>query len=261
MHHKEEKIAVFDSGVGGVSVLQALIRCMPQEKYLYFGDSANAPYGHRPTAQVKELTLKNAKYLLTQGVKALVVACNTATAAAIEDLRAQHPDTVIIGIEPALKLAADRFPTGRIGVMATQVTLREEKFSQQLLRFPQAQVHLIPAPGLVELIEDGKADSPEAEALLRRILEPYIGALDALVLGCTHYPFAARQIARILGNSTVLLDGGEGTARQTMHCLEKAGLLNDGTGSLEIQNSDPAHIPLTRQLLSAHTTASEEAIL
>ena len=121
--------------------------------------------------------------------------------------------------------------------MATQVTLREEKFAHQLERFPDVSIDLIPAPGLVELIEQGKADYPETEALLQTILAPYIGKLDALVLGCTHYPFAKKTIGRILGDRTVLLDGGEGTARHTRHCLEQAELLHDGPGSIQFENS------------------------
>lgn len=239
MHSKKEYIAVFDSGVGGISVLRELVKLMPDEHYLYFGDSANAPYGDRPTEQVRSLTLEAARLLLSRGVKCLVVACNTATAAAITQLRQTYPDTIIIGIEPALKVAADRFPQGRIGVMATQVTLREEKFAHQLERFPHVAIDLIPAPGLVELIEAGKANAPEAEALLRTILAPYAGKLDALVLGCTHYPFVKNTVRRILGDDIALLDGGEGTARQTKRCLEQAALLREGDGSVQIENSKP----------------------
>ena len=251
MAAKQDYIAVFDSGVGGISVLRELIKLMPEENYLYYGDSANAPYGNRPTQQVRKLTLAAAEALIARGIKALVVACNTATAAAIEVLRQTYPDTIIIGIEPALKLAADRFPTGHIGVMATQVTLREEKFAHQLERFPDVQAELIPAPGLVELVESGNADTAQAEALLRPILAPYIGKLDALVLGCTHYPFAARTIQSILGPDTLLMDGGEGTARQTKRCLEAAGLLHRGSGSVQIENSstDPKLIRLCMTLL------------
>lgn len=255
MPKKNEYIAVFDSGVGGISVLRELVRLMPEENYLYFGDSANAPYGNRPTEQVRALTLAAAEMLLSRGTKALVVACNTATAAAINQLRQTHPDTIIIGIEPALKLAADRFPKGRIGVMATQVTLREEKFAHQLERFPDVAIDLIPAPGLVELIESGKAAAPETEALLQATLAPYIGKLDALVLGCTHYPFVKNTIARILGPSTGLLDGGEGTARQTRRCLEQAGLLWEGPGSIQIENSshNAALAQLSATLLTEET--------
>ena len=237
MHTKEEYIAVFDSGVGGLSVLRELIKRMPGENYLYFGDSANAPYGSKTTEQVRALTMQAAEDLVSRGVKALVVACNTATSAAIHSLREKYPELIVVGIEPALKPAADRFPGGRIGIMATQVTLREEKLAHQVERFPQMQVELIPAPGLVELIEDGQTDTPQVEELLGRILSPYVGKLDALVLGCTHYPFVRDTIGKILGSDTVLLDGGEGTAKQTQRCLEQAGLLNDGPGSVQIENS------------------------
>ena len=230
-------IAVFDSGVGGISVLQELVKCMPQEKFLYFGDSANAPYGEKSADRVRQLTLQAADMLLRRDMKALVVACNTATAAAITLLRERYPDTIIIGIEPALKLAADRFPTGTIGIMATHVTLQEEKLAHQLERFPEARVERIPATGLVELIESGVTDGPETDALLHRILDPYVGKLDALVLGCTHYPFVKTAIAKILGEKTVLFDGGEGTARHTQKLLEQAGLLRDGNGSVTIENS------------------------
>ena len=236
MANREDYIAVFDSGVGGISVLRELIKQMPGENYLYFGDSANAPYGKKSTDEVRKLTMAAARFLLSRKTKALVVACNTATAAAITHLREQYPETIVIGIEPALKMAADRFPTGRIGIMATLVTLREEKLAHQVERFAQAQVQRIPAPGLVELIEAGKADSAETEALLRQILEPYKGKLDALVLGCTHFPFVKDTVARILPG-TALFDGGEGTARQTQRCLAEADLLNPGSGSVTIENS------------------------
>lgn len=237
MAMQKDPIGVFDSGVGGISVLKELIRLMPGEHFLYFGDSANAPYGEKTTDEVRRLTLSAAKYLLDQGCKALVIACNTATAAAIEILRQTYPDNIIVGIEPALKPATDRFPTGKIGIMATAVTLREEKLLSLLERFPGVQVEKIPAPGLVEKIEQGKADSEEAENLLREILSPYIDKLDALVLGCTHYPFVKSTIAKILGAQTLLLDGGEGTARQTRNLLEQADLLNPGEGSVTIENS------------------------
>ena len=225
----EDYIAVFDSGLGGLSVLRHLRRLMPNERYLYYGDCANAPYGSRTTAQVRELTLAAAEHLLRNyPVKALVVACNTATAAAIGHLRSLYPELIVIGIEPALKLAADRHPGGTIGVMATQVTLREEKFHKLWERFAGGcTVHPIQAPGLVELVETGKESSEEADALLRKILSPYVGKLDALVLGCTHYPFAADSIGKILGSQTELLDGGDGTARETRRRLEEALLLAD----------------------------------
>ena len=238
MKHPNDYIAVFDSGVGGISVLRQLMRIMPRENYLYFGDCANAPYGSRSTEEVRQLTLAAAENLIENyPVKALVVACNTATAAAINDLRKKYEDLIVIGIEPALKLAADRFPGGHIGVMATEVTLREGKFDTLLHRFPGCNIEKIPAPGLVQLIEAGKGDSEETEILLRQILGHFAGKLDALVLGCTHYPFAASAIGRILGDQCVLLDGGDGTARETQRRLAAEDLLNQAEGSLLIRSS------------------------
>ena len=200
MKTKKDYIAVFDSGVGGISVLRHLHRRMPRERYVYYGDCANAPYGSRSTEDVRRLALAAARHLTEQyPVKALVVACNTATAAAIEVLRREYPDLIVVGIEPALKLAADRFPGGRIGVMATQITLREEKFDQLLHRFPDCRVEKIPAPGLVELIEAGKAESPEAQALLHSLLDPYQGQLDALVLGSPTIPSPQTPSKRFWG--------------------------------------------------------------
>ncbi len=252
MSDKHDYIAVFDSGVGGVSVLRELLALMPNERYLYFGDSANAPYGTRPTSEVRELTLSAAEKLMARGCKALVVACNTATAAAIRELREIYPDKIIIGIEPALKVAADHFPGGQIGVMATPVTLCEEKFDVLLHRFTDScTVYKIPAPGLVQLVEQGKAESDETRSLLEPLLSPYRDRLDAVVLGCTHYPFAAPVIQSLLGEKTALLDGGSGTARQTKRRLEAEGLLGDGKGELLIENSsgNADMIALCRELL------------
>lgn len=253
MEQREDYIAVFDSGVGGLSVLRQLRRLMPGEKYLYFGDSANAPYGTRPTEEARALTLAAAQRLYRERrCKALVLACNTATAAAVAELRQLYPDRIIVGIEPALKLAADRYPGGTLGVMATQVTLREEKFDTLRHRFgADCRVISIPAPGLVELVEAGKADAPEAYALCQELLAPYAGALDALVLGCTHYPFAAKAIAAALGPGTELLEGGPGTARETRRRLAERDLLEQGPGELILENSrdDPEILALCRKLL------------
>lgn len=247
MHTKEEYIAVFDSGVGGVSVLRELVKLMPNERYLYFGDSANAPYGAKSTEQVRELTLQAAEKLLERGVKALVVACNTATAAAINDLREKYPHEIIIGIEPAVKLAADSCSGGHIGVMATAVTLREEKFNHLLERFPDVQVYPICPAELVALIEKG-ASEEELETYLRPVLADYVGKLDAVVLGCTHYPFASAVIGKILGDKTRILDGGEGTARETKRRLVEKDLLFDGPGEVQMENSSADAAILSRAM-------------
>ena len=253
MRAKTDYIAVFDSGLGGISVLRHLRKRMPGERYLYFGDSANAPYGSRSTAEVRDLTLAAAEKLMAEKpLKALVLACNTATAAAVKDLRRSYPDLIVIGIEPALKVAADNYPGGRIGVMATEVTLREEKFDTLLHRFHEnCAITKIPMPGLVQLVEAGKTGSPEMEQLLRTLLAPYIGRLDAVVLGCTHYPLAAADISRVLGKEVVLLDGGDGTARETRRRLAEAGLLEEGRGELIMENSskDPGLLARGYELL------------
>ena len=154
MNRKEDYIAVFDSGVGGISVLRHLRKWMPNERYLYFGDSANAPYGSRPTEEIRRLAETVAEYLLTRGIKALVVACNTATSAAIGALREKYPELIVIGIEPALKPAVDAFPGGTIGVLATPVTLREEKFRRLVESYSgHCRVIDLPAPGLSQLVE------------------------------------------------------------------------------------------------------------
>lgn len=252
MNTTEDYIGVFDSGVGGISVLQHLVRLLPEERFLYLGDSANAPYGTKTREEVRALSFAVADKLLDRGIKALVVACNTATSAAINELRQVYPNLIVVGIEPALKLAADRFPGGNLGVMATPMTLREEKFAALMQRFSDScTIHKLPAPGLVELIEAGQADSPEADALLRSLLGAYRGKLDALVLGCTHYPFAANAISRVLGEKTVLLDGGEGTARETRRRLAEAGLLRSGRSEVRIENSagDKKLLRLSHHLL------------
>ncbi len=250
---RDSYIAVFDSGVGGVSVLRELRALLPRERFYYFGDSANAPYGRKTTDQVRELTLAAGKKLLEDlSCKALVVACNTATAAAITDLREKYPDRIIVGIEPALKLACDRHPGGTIGIMATDVTLREKKLAALMERVKRdCTVIRVQAPGVVELVEAGKCDTAEAVALMEQLLGPYAGELDALVLGCTHYPFMKKAMQKVLGDGVELLDGGEGTARETKRRLAEAGLLGTGEGELIVENSsgNPDKIRLTLQLL------------
>jgi glutamate racemase len=241
--------------VGGVSVLRELRALMPGERFYYFGDSRNAPYGKKTTEQVRELTLAaGRKLLVKQDCKALVVACNTATAAAITDLREAYPDRIIVGIEPALKLACDRHPGGTVGIMATDVTLREKKLAALMERVKRdCTVLRVHAPGAVELVEAGKCDTDEAVALMEKLLGGYVGKLNALVLGCTHYPFLKKAMGVVLGDRVELLDGGEGTARETRRRLLEAGLLWEDQGDLIVENSseDPGKIDLTLGLLNA----------
>lgn len=245
----DRPVAVFDSGLGGLSVLRRLIQTLPEENFLYFGDSANAPYGPRPTQDIRALTERHAARLFDEGAKALVVACNTATSAAIDALRQRYPERIIIGIEPALKPAIDRHPGGRIVVMATQATLREQKFATLMERCGEHSTILkCPCPALVEFVERGELDSPALRQMLHQTLAPQLAQTpDAVVLGCTHFPFASRAIRAIVGPQPELLDGAEGTARETRRRLAAAGLLRSGgPGSVTIQNSLPGDAILRR---------------
>lgn len=237
---KERPIAVFDSGLGGISVLRELVQVMPQEHFIYFGDSANAPYGSRPTPEIRELTLKNAEMLFAMGAKALVVACNTATSAAICELRARYPERVIIGIEPALRPAVTQFPKGRIIVMATDATLREHKFAALMAQYEaDCAIYKCPCPELVAFVERGEFEGEALYEVLCRRLSP-LPKPDAIVLGCTHYPFLKNAITHVVGRECVILDGAEGTAKETKRRLTEAKLLNDrAQGSVQFINSLP----------------------
>ena len=233
-------IAVFDSGLGGISVLRELRALMPAEHYLYFGDSANAPYGTRPLAEVRALTLRCITMLYARGIKAAVVACNTATSAAVTLLRERFPEIPVIGMEPALKPAALDHPGGTVLVLATPLTLREEKFSH-LMEHYQDGARIVPlaCPELVEFVERGELESEALDAYLHGRLDSYRGRADAAVLGCTHFPVLRASIRHVLGPEVPLYDGGAGTARQTRRQLERRGLLLDGgeAGSVRLENS------------------------
>jgi glutamate racemase len=257
-HAAERPIGIFDSGVGGITVLHELLRECPGEDLLYFGDSRNAPYGTRPKEEVVALATAAAEHLLAQNAKALVVACNTATGAAIAQLRARWPALPIIGIEPALKPAVLRtrergLTRPRVLVMATPLTLQQSKFRALYDRFAaDAEILLCPCPGLAERIERGQPESRDTAALLEALLAPWKDAPpDAVVLGCTHYPLVAKQIRAALGSAMPLYYGGIGTARQTRRRLEEAGLLRTNhTGTLQLLNSDPTMLPTMERMLA-----------
>lgn len=241
MERKRQPIGVFDSGVGGISVLRELVKQMPGEDYLYLGDSANAPYGTKRLEEVRQMTIQNIENLLDQGVKSIVVACNTATSAAVADLRKMYPDLPLVGIEPAIKPATEQNPGGRIVVMATPMTLRQEKFCKLMKRYEaQANIVPLPCPGLMEYVERGDLDGEDLRKYLTELFwsvdhEP----IDAIVLGCTHYPFARAMICQVVGETVRIYDGGPGTAREMRRRLQEAGLLNDseGKGKVIFQNS------------------------
>lgn len=245
---KGDPIAVFDSGMGGISVLRELVRAMPNERFVYFGDSANAPYGSRPTAEIRQLSRNAYDLLAAYHPKATVIACNTATAAAVDDLRRTHPEAIIVGIEPALRPAVRRFPGGNIVVMATEATLREQKFARLMAKCGEnCHIVSLPCPELVGYVERGELDSPALRDYLRQKLTS-AGAdpIHAAVLGCTHYPFVRHTLQQLLPD-TVFFDGGEGTAKHTRDLLRQAGLLADGgKGDVVLLNSRPSEEFLKR---------------
>ncbi len=250
----QQPIAVFDSGLGGISVLRALRTLMPQESFLYYGDSANAPYGCRTTQEIRALTMLHADRLFAGGAKALVLACNTATSAAVDALRLRYPERIVIGIEPALKPALRSFPNGKIIVMATQATLREEKFAALMESCAaDCEIHTCPCPELVEFVERGELTGAAVEAVLRQELAAaLLPPADAVVLGCTHFPFLSGAIRKVVGAQPRFFDGADGTARETKRRLAEAGLLcTEGSGSVELQNSNPALLPLSQKLLAS----------
>lgn len=249
MDRRQKPIAVFDSGAGGISVLRELVRLMPNESYIYFGDSLNAPYGTRPTDEVRQMTISNISKLVDMGIKEAVIACNTATSAAVRPLRAMYPDMPVIGLEPAVKPAAEFAAGGRVLVMATALTLREEKLRALTAKYAdKAQILLLPCPELVEFAENGITEGDELDSYLSEITSPYIGGIDAVVLGCTHFPLVKAAIKKAVGD-VPLFDGGEGAARQAMHRLEKYDLLTDAEeGSISFLSSLKGKEELYRKL-------------
>ena len=234
-------VGFFDSGVGGISVLRAARRLLPGEDYIYYGDSLHAPYGVRPVEEVEALSVRAVEYLLAQGAKAVVIACNTATSAAAAALRLRYPQVPIIGTEPALKPAVERHPGGRILVMATAMTLKEQKFRDLWMQYRRdAEIVPVPCSGLVEFVEQGCLDGEPVEAFLRGKLTPHLNRpVDAVVLGCTHYPFLRPVIRRIVGCETEILDSADGVARQLKRILEERELrrLRTSGGEVLFQNS------------------------
>lgn len=241
---RDRPIGVFDSGVGGLSILRALRDALPREDFVYFSDAGHAPYGEKGEQFVSERSLAIAVDLLEQHrIKGLVVACNTATAAAVHLLRAKHTQLPVVGVEPALKPAAALTKTGHVAVLATRGTLSSAKF--QALRASlkdQAEFVLVPCDGLAAAIEAD--DHPQVRELCSRYTQGVCcfgsapGEIDTLVLGCTHYPFAADVLRELLGPEIRLVETGEPVARQTRRLLEQKGLLNPaGSGRVQWQTT------------------------
>lgn len=251
MPQREAPILLLDSGAGGIGVLREVQKLLPREQLIYFGDRANAPYGERSEAEVRRLVLAATARWIPH-VKAVVLACNTATAAAAASLRQQYPDLPIIGMEPALLPALRRFPKSAVAVLATTGTLHSQKF-QNLLKMHAKSAHVwqISAPGIVRLVENGLADSPEMDAYLRTLFAPLPAPPDAVVLGCTHFPFAKRSLARVLGDLPCF-DGAAGAARELQRRLQALQLTatSANAGGVLLTSSAPTALPLFSRLFT-----------
>ncbi len=231
---RAKKIGVFDSGLGGISIYKELIKLLPREQFLYLADSKNAPYGNKPKAKIRELSRQNTEFLIQSGAKAIVVACNTATTQVINDLR-KHYDIPFIGVEPAVKPAAEFSKNKKIGILATEGTLRSNLFQKTFNTYgDNIQAFIQVGTGLVELIELNKLNSAELKALLESYIHPMIKQeVDVLVLGCTHYPFLIPLIDEITHSQIKIFEPSAAVALQTKRILSKKGILNSGSDQKE----------------------------
>lgn len=246
-------IGVFDSGFGGISVLAELIQELPAERFIYLADSANAPYGTKSCDCVRELSTAAAKTMLVKGVKALVVACNTATSVAIKSFREEF-SIPVIGMEPALKPAVEAAKDRKIIVMATPLTLKEEKFNNLYHRFNgEAQIIRVPCPGLVELIENDADHDRIIDYLKHLFKDINLAEISAIVLGCTHYCFIRKEVRELVGGNVLIVDGNAGTARHVKALLEEKNLLKRSDKSL--------HNPPDISVVEFMTTGESEIVL
>jgi glutamate racemase len=222
-------VGVFDSGIGGLSVLRSLAAVLPNEEFIYLADQARVPYGPRAIEEVRRFSEQVTEELLSRGVKLIVVACNTASAAALKHLRERYP-VPFVGMEPAVKPAAETTRTGVVGVLATPATFQGELYASVVERFARDVRVLQHAPlGLVEQIEAGAFDSEETREILERALAPMLAeGIDTIVLGCTHYPFVIPQIEAIAGPGVRVIDPSPAVAAQTRRVLEREGLRSGG---------------------------------
>lgn len=235
-------IGFIDSGLGGLSVLKEAVKLMPAEDFIYYGDSANAPYGTKTTAEIRRLTFQAAEYLISKGIKGLAIACNTATGAAVKELRAAYPQLPVVGIEPAVKPAARMSRGGTILVLATPMTIKQDKFKNLVARYSN-EAHIVPVPceGLMEFVERGNLDSSVLDKYFSEHLMPYLAEdTETVVLGCTHYPFLRPNLKDFLGERDIkIIDGSRGTSAELRRRLEEKGLLRTDAhkGQVTVENS------------------------
>lgn len=254
-------VGVFDSGVGGLSVLTEITRLLPNESLLYVADCGHIPYGEKSPAFIRERCHRVAEFFQEQGVKAVVLACNTATVAAAADLRERYPQWPLVGMEPAVKPAAAATRSGVVGVLATTGTLQSAKFAALLDRFAtDVQVVTQPCPGLVELIESGDLDSPVLRQMLHGYVQPLLAAgCDTIILGCTHYPFLKPLLSEMVPASVAIIDTGAAVARQLQRLLAERGLLASGPArpTQFWTSGDPQHL---RKILPLLWNTSDDVL-
>ena len=232
-----QPIGVFDSGVGGLSVLRAIRALLPHEHILYLADQAHIPYGPRQKSHIREFSIGITAFLLAQGAKLIVVACNTASAAALHDLRAHFPQVPFVGMEPAVKPATAVTQTGKVGVLATPTTFAGDLYAALVDRFAKGiEIYKNTCPGLVEQIERGELQTPATQTILEAALEPMLAeGVDTIVLGCTHYPFVIPLIQSITGPDVRTIDPAPAIARQTQRLLVERNCLNPGEEEGELK--------------------------
>lgn len=222
-------IGLFDSGIGGTSIWKEVHNLLPNENTVYLADSKNAPYGKKSKQEIIDLCFKNVDFLLEQNCKIIVVACNTATTNAIKEMRTKY-NVPFIGIEPAIKPAANKTETQTIGILATKGTLNSELFNRQVENYANVRILEQVGYGLVELIESGKIATEEMRNLLKLYLRPMVEAgMDYLVLGCSHYPYLIPEIKKIIPDTIKIIDSGEAVAKQTKTILENNNLINNSS--------------------------------
>ena len=244
-------IGFFDSGIGGTSIWREVHQLLPKENTLYLADSRNAPYGARPKEEIIGLSKKNTEFLLEQGCKCIVVACNTATTNAISLLRREY-DAPFVGIEPAIKPAALTSSNGRVGVLATKGTLSSELFAQTSQAHTSGvEVIEVEGTGLVPLIESGQLHSPKMTELLTEYTDRFKAAeVDHVVLGCSHYPYLTPQLQTLLGSQINIIDSGEAVARRVREILSRADLLNTSDKSPELRFLTNGDLPVIEGILA-----------
>lgn len=219
-------IGIFDSGVGGLTVARAILDQLPNESTLYIGDTARGPYGPRPLAEVRTFALESLDFLVEQGVKALVIACNTASAAMLRDARERYSVPVVEVIQPAVRRAVAATRSGRIGVIGTQATIESKAYLDAFAAAPQLKITSVACPLFVEFVERGETSGPEITEIAREYLAPVMAAdVDTLVLGCTHYPLLTGVISYVMGNSVSLVSSAEETAKDLYRVLVENSLL------------------------------------